>query len=159
MKRSLIEVGNRSGWALALALTVLLLAGALLPPFLAHGPRELLMAGYKVLCHQLPERSFAVGGVPLALCHRCTGVVAGLVTGVLALPLLGPAAARIRDRARVLLLGAAVPLALDWAVEVLGIWANTPASRALTGAVFGVAAGLVLAAALAEPIRRERVKA
>lgn len=144
MKRSLIDFRV---WSLALASVALLLAGALLPPLLGPGPREAIMAGYGVLCHQLPGRSFALGGVPLALCHRCMGVAAGLVLGALALPLL--ARARPEERARRLLPASLVPLALDWGAGVLGLWANTPESRLLTGAVFGLAAGAVYAGALA----------
>ena len=45
-----------------------------------------------------------------------------------------------------LLLGLSiVPVAADWALGALGIWANTPLSRTLTGGLFGLAAGVVLA--------------
>ncbi|HXV77733.1 MAG TPA: DUF2085 domain-containing protein [Candidatus Polarisedimenticolaceae bacterium] len=38
---------------------------------------------YAPVCHQLPERSFAVGEHPLSVCARCTGLYAGGVIGLL----------------------------------------------------------------------------
>ncbi|MEP0545879.1 MAG: DUF2085 domain-containing protein [Rhodothermales bacterium] len=135
---------SAAAWALALAATLTLLVGAVLPPFVGSAA-AVLRAGFAPLCHQLAERSFAVGGVPFAVCHRCTGIYLGLALGVLALPAL-------RDRAnawarydRWLLLAATLPAAIDWTGDVLGLWTNTVAVRVVTGVWFGVAAGFVFA--------------
>lgn len=154
MKSALNEAGaNRAAWALALAGTLVLLAAVVLPPVLPPALRGPLVAGFHTLCHQLPERSFAVGGVPLAACHRCTGIYAGLVLGVLVLPFWrsGRAEGRTSGREGLVLLVAVVPAALDWGGEVLGVWAGSPISRVGTGLWFGVLAGWLLAYAVSRP--------
>ena len=120
---------------------------AALPPFVAPGVRGLLMAVFDPLCHQIPARSFQVGGVPLALCHRCYGIALGVVGGLAVAPLVRARGADGRRGLRLLAL-AALPMAVDWALGALGMLANTPMSRVLTGAVFGTMAGLVLAGSL-----------
>lgn len=138
-------------WAVVVAGGLLVLVLAVLPPFVAPPLRAALTDGFHLFCHQLPERSFAVGGVPLALCHRCTGIVAGFLAGALLVPLLGPWRVRL-ERAERPVLAAAVALAgADWLLGVVGVWANTPASRFGTGLLVGVAAGYLIARAAAAP--------
>ena len=132
-------------WLLAVLASALLLGLAAAPPFVGPGLRAVLMQGFDLVCHQLPERSFQVHGVPFALCHRCTGIVGGLLVGTLVFPLLRRAG---NPRVGWLLLLAAAPLSIDWLLGALHLWANTPTSRVLTGFVFGAAAGWVLAQAL-----------
>ena len=136
----------RSGrWLSTVLACTLVLVLAVLPPFVGPGWREALLHGFHGVCHQLPERSFQFGGVPFALCHRCFGIVTGLVLGVAALPLLW----RLRmPRPAVLLFMTALPMTLDWMLGASGLWANTPISRVLTGVLFGLAAGWVLARAV-----------
>ena len=142
----------RLGWALALVGAALLAGFAALPPWLPAGLGGAVRQGYALLCHQLPERSLHVHGVPFALCHRCFGIASGLLAGVLAAPLLAgrmPGPMReVRRRVGPVLGAALVPLAVDWALGAFGIWANTPLSRSLTGGLFGLAAGLALALAV-----------
>lgn len=159
-----------TAWGLALAATAVLFAGVLAPPFLSPIVRAPLVVGFHALCHQLPERSFFVDGVQLAACHRCTGIYAGLVLGVLALPLwkrgragerksesmrvprlLGSSPLRFlhTSRERFVLLVAVIPVALDWGAEVFGLWAGSPASRVATGLWFGLLAGYLFARAVA----------
>ncbi len=136
------------GWAVAGALAVGVVLLAASPPFLSESPAALARAAFSPFCHQMPARSLSVHGVPFALCHRCTGIVAGLALGVV----VGPVLPRLVRR-----LGAVHPLAVlalagfpagvDWLLGVTGVWANTGASRLATGALFGVAAGLMIAAA------------
>ncbi|HVS14574.1 MAG TPA: DUF2085 domain-containing protein, partial [Thermoanaerobaculia bacterium] len=45
-----------------------------------------LYAAFHLVCHQIPERSFFLGEHALAVCHRCTGLYAGGLLGLLALP-------------------------------------------------------------------------
>lgn len=145
---------NRAAWVLALTAVLVLLTAVLLPPFLPPAWRAPLMAGFHTLCHQIPERTFSIGGVPLAACHRCTGIYAGLVLGVLALPLLRlrlPAYRRIEGG---ILLAAVVPAALDWVGDVLGLWTNTAGSRMATGLWFGLLAGYLFAYAVTRVARR-----
>jgi len=124
--------------ALALALAA---APAWAPPAVAWALHD----GFAGLCHQIPERSFASGGVAWAVCHRCTGVLAGLVLGLAASgvawlrPLAGAPLA--------LLVVALAPAAADWAWEAVLSGANTPASRLATGAWAGLGLGLLAGSA------------
>ena len=142
----------RFGWGLALVGAALLAGLAALPPWLPAEAGALIQQGYALLCHQLPGRSAHVHGVPFALCHRCFGIASGLAAGVLSAPLvvgMAPAVGETLSRRAGPLLGLAlVPGAVDWALGASGVWANTPLSRTLTGALFGLAAGAALAVAI-----------
>ena len=133
-------------WALASAGVAALVAVVLAAPLVEGGAA--VRAAFSHVCHQLPDRSLWLGGGPVALCHRCLGVVAGLAAGTLAAPLVPALRALGGVRAGRWLAAAALPMAVDWLVGAAGVWANTPASRLATGAAFGVAAGLFLAEAL-----------
>ena len=127
------------------------MVGALLPPLVDGAARVLARQAFAPVCHQLPSRSFAIGGVPLAVGHRCLGIYAGLLAGTLAWPLL---AARLRSwieqRAGALILTAGTPTALDWALGMAGLWASTALTRTATGALLGAALGLALACTAAQ---------
>ena len=138
------------GWAATFALTGLLLALVTLPPFVTPGWRVLLMHGFGNVCHQMVERSPSIGGVQLAVCHRCYGVYWGLALGPLALLVLRRQFAVAQRHAMPVVLLSLLPGAMDWLAGVLGIWHNTPASRMATGILFGLVAGLFLTSALAK---------
>jgi len=132
----------RSGWATGLVVGIALVLGAaLLPPYLPAPWRAALMAAFSAACHQLPARSLHVDGVQLAVCDRCLGIYSGLLGGSLALWALRRTWQRFETAGRYVLLGALVPLGIDWIGPVLGLWQNTPVSRALTGFLFGAVAG------------------
>ena len=137
-------------FGIAVAACAALLAGAAAPGWLGTDAGVLVREAYSVLCHQLPHRSPHVGGAPWALCHRCTGIAAGLALGLLAVPAL-PTALRTRIaglHAGRLVALSLLPMAVDWLLGASGLWTNTPLSRTATGAVFGVAVGVVLGVAL-----------
>ena len=141
-------------WAVASAAVATLAVLALLPPLVGGEAGGAVRFAYSHVCHQIPERSMHIAGGPVALCHRCLGVAAGLALGTLAAPLVPRLHALGRIRAGRALVAAAVPMAVDWLLGATGVWANTPVSRSLTGALFGVVAGLFLAqAVLAAPPR------
>ncbi len=142
-------------WGVTLAATVLVLALAVAPPWLPEGVRAVVHDGFSAVCHQMASRSFHAHGVAFAVCHRCTGIYAGLVVGVLAWPLVRTWGERTLAPRVPLALGlATLPLSIDWALGFFGLWENTPPSQATTGAVFGVVAGLLLARGLAGGLRR-----
>lgn len=132
---------------LGLAATLALAAS---PGWLSADLGATVHGGFRWLCHQLPDRSFHTHGVPWALCHRCVGILGGVLFGLVAAPVLGRSVVVRLDRARPgrLLVASLIPLAFDWTLTAVGLWANTPISRTLTGAFFGVAAGVVLALAM-----------
>lgn len=139
-----------TGWGVALGAAGTLAILAVLPPVLGGEPGAFLHHAFAAVCHQIPERSPHLAGGPIALCHRCSGILAGLLAGLALAPLVG--ASRLAEVRRGpqgrWLLAALVPTAVDWGLGALGVWVNTPLSRTLTGALFGAAAGLILAANL-----------
>lgn len=143
------------GWAVALSAVGALAVLAVIPPALGGDAGAMLHHAFAAVCHQMPERSLHLHGGPIALCHRCSGILVGLLVGLAALPGLGVSVARGIARGAQIqwLVLAALPTAADWAVGALGIWANTPASRLLTGALFGLVAGAILGANLLAPTR------
>ena len=95
----------------------------------------------RVICHQLPLRSFHLWGASLPVCARCTGIYLGAAAGAL---LLRDSRLRIRanrfgGQARLILLLAFVPtaatLAFEWSTGLM------PANwiRALAGVLLGAA--------------------
>ncbi len=135
-------------WLLPLGVTGLLLLLVSLPPFVSPSVRALLMAAFAPVCHQLPDRSFWIDGVQLAVCQRCYGIYTGLFLGSLLLPLLGAGAQWIYRKAPLVLSVALLPPALDWGLQLVHLWHNTPFSRTLTGLWFGLGAGLLLTTTL-----------
>jgi len=125
--------------------------------------RFLTALGYG-LCHQLPERSFAVGGVQLPVCARDTGIYLGFSIGFLVILLL--------DRRRrssepppvwvLVLAGLMVgAMAIDGLTSYAGLRETTNDLRLATGlaAGFGLSAIVtpMLNGQLWRDARRERV--
>jgi uncharacterized membrane protein len=139
---------------------------------------EAIYLAYRVTCHQLPHRSWFIGGrapaydwetirtylglpegaeaatfhrpirdpvlgYQMAFCQRDLAIHAALV-----LTAIGYAVARRRGVVRSLRLRyfliALLPIAIDGGLQLFGIRESTPLSRTVTGALFGVATGLLL---------------
>jgi uncharacterized membrane protein len=96
----------------------------------------------RVVCHQLPERSFHLWSAPMPVCARCTGIYAGAALAALA----GPARwiGGTTERVRTALALAAAPTAATFVFE----WATgrMPPGwvRALTGALLGAVVARVV---------------
>jgi uncharacterized membrane protein len=139
-------------WAVSAATVGGLVALVAVAPLAAAGGHgELAQAIYRafgMLCHQLPERSYFIGGHKLAVCSRCTGLYAGFAFTLLLYPLIRSLRTVTTPPRRVLLL-AVLPMALDFSLTFFGLWENTHTSRLLTGtllgsvAVFYVVPGLI----------------
>jgi uncharacterized membrane protein len=69
---------RRTTAIVVVAILVIILA-ILLSPATLLGKAD--MVGYAI-CHQIPERSFSIGGRQLPLCARCTGTFLGAVLGL-----------------------------------------------------------------------------
>lgn len=120
----------------------LVAAAVWLPPFLPEAWRPAVMAVFSPACHQLPARSPHLDGVQLAVCDRCLGIYIGAFVGVLLAGGLRPVWSWLGEAGRYLLLGALIPLGVDWIAPLVGLWSNTPVSRGTTGALFGLVAAL-----------------
>jgi uncharacterized membrane protein len=104
------------------------------------------------VCHQIDSRSFHIAGGKFAVCIRCFSIYAAFFLSVLFYPLLS----RTRVSAvssRALLALSALPMAIDVALDGVGVCESTGVSRAVTGVVFGFALGIVLAPLLEELVR------
>ena len=128
-------------WVLALAIglwTLLLLAA----------PRLLFPAG-TFICHQRPERSFFFHGQQLPVCARCTGLYAA---AALAAPLaLVIAFSLTRSTARRALLVAALPTAITWTLEFVGLVPFSNAARFIAALPLGFAAAWLVMGAVKRP--------
>jgi uncharacterized membrane protein len=123
-----------------LTLSILWIAMILAAPGLMAARRYTislaLYQGFSAVCHQIPERSFYFRGYPMGVCSRCLSIYGGFVLGVL----LYPFARDLRDDRfppRWILIGAAIPMVIDFSGGVLGLFTNSFLSRALTGILFG----------------------
>jgi len=125
--------------AVAWVLLVLVAPAALGSGSLAGAAAYLYAAASRV-CHQLPDRSFAIGEVQLPVCARCFGLYLSGATGAV-LAWFGASGA-VR-RARSLLLVLAIPTGVTWGLEVIGLAGFSNMSRALAALPLGGAAGWV----------------
>jgi len=92
---------------------------------------------FSFICHQMPERSFAILQNPLAVCHRCSGIYLGLFLG----SLLSPLFFRMHHNARrACIVSSAAFMALDAIIPFTGLWNGFWLCRFLTGLAFGAAA-------------------
>ncbi|MHB2149718.1 DUF2085 domain-containing protein [Calditrichota bacterium LG25] len=84
-------------------------------------------------CHQQPERSFFIKGLPMALCVRCTfiylGMAAGLVMIMVKKRLFLPEAVYVSFL---------IFLILEIGTEAIGIYSNFKTLRSISGLVSGI---------------------
>jgi uncharacterized membrane protein len=127
-------------WASVATLALLFASLIVIAPLaLAHGHDFTALVIYKSFsrfCHQIPERSFYLDGHPFAVCARCTGIYFGFAFGALLYPLVR-SLKRSDAPARLWLVVALVPTALDFALDFFGILKNTHLTRSATGALLG----------------------
>lgn len=84
-------------------------------------------------CHQIPERSFFINGVPLAVCIRCLSFyIGGLI--VIALQFFKKT---INEKYIKWLVLLCVPLLIDFILEKMGVYNNIIELRIITGVLFG----------------------
>ena len=140
---------------IALTMVGLIIAA---PLALANGHTTFALTvynGFHYLCHQLPERSFHLAGHQFAVCARCTGLYSGFAVAALFYP-LARSLKRTDTPARIWLLLAAVPLAIDFGFGYFGIWENTHLSRFLTGALLSTTAVFYIMPGLIQLTLRNR---
>ena len=99
----------------------------------------LLYVGASRICHQKPERTFHLGGQPLPVCARCTGIYLAAAVGTAAAwigrrrrPAMSP---------RTVLALAAAPTVVTWILEHVAGVPFSNLSRALAALPLGGVAG------------------
>lgn len=90
---------------------------------------KLMRIGHFFGCHQMPERSFFVGGYQFPVCARCTGVCFGTLAAVFLF-------FRIKPNILICVLGCMI-MFLDWWLQHKMILSSTNRRRLLTGTLAG----------------------
>lgn len=99
---------------------------------------------FERICHQIPDRSYSLFDVQMAVNSRCFGIFAGLWFGWLLIPLL-LRSKTIRPEATAVFLFLAVMLQIiDYTGNQISFWENTNDSRALVGFLLGASVSVFL---------------
>lgn len=96
------------------------------------------------VCHQQPDRTFTAGGIPLAVCSRCTGIYTALPAVLLLFSFFYPFLVRTKRYIIRIFAVASLLMILDGAANLLHFWQTPDLIRLLTGTFWGMAIGLLL---------------
>lgn len=136
-------------WCLSVIAAPLLVSQAGSPA--AFG--KLLYSFFHGICHQLDGRSFHVSDEPLAVCSRCSSIYFAFLVGTFLYPLLR-SVKDAHDSSRTWLIVAVSPMAFDVFAGLLGVHEVTNATRAITGATFGLLLSFVIIPAAIEAVQQ-----
>lgn len=142
-----IRAQNRILYFAVLAGVLFSFFAGLGPGFFTSGEVALNSWQYKIfdlLCHQDPERSFAVSGIQMAVCSRCFGIYGFLTISWMGLPVYAYFKNSSFDRELVWLIIAILLNLTDLIGNYFGFWTNTHTSRVILGSVFGLSIPLML---------------
>jgi len=149
-------------YLLTAAGTALWLSAIFLAPALAArgsaGAARLLYKAFSPICHQIPGRCLTFHGHPLAVCGRCLGIYAGFAAGLVLYPFIRGFSKLKLPSVRVFL-PLTLPLALDGAAGVLGIWKSPMGARFATGVVWGALLPFFFVTGLADLLLTRRKRA
>ena len=159
MTQSIADRGSaerrvRLGVLGAAALALVFVAGAFAAPLFDRAGSPWGAALYRVYepaCHQKPERSLAIGGAPVAVCARCSGLYLGGAFGLLAAGLFLIGRPRLRP---LWLVVALAPTAVDTLLPWIGLPQLPLVPRLMVAVAAGVVAALFLAHGLADLFAR-----
>ena len=144
---------SNSGWVTAFGLTLFLALCVSLTPWYPEWLHHGVMEVFSFVCHQLPARSPHVNDTQLAVCHRCLGIYWALPAAAVLYGLTKGLRMLKGRRTLTVVLIAGLPAAIDWSGDIFGFWTNTPLSRIITGAIFGLVAGYVIAEGISDIVR------
>jgi uncharacterized membrane protein len=124
------------------AAALIWIAALLAAPYALHSSSPMaaacaagVYAASGLVCHQRPERSFSLFGSQLPVCARCTGLY---VSAAVATPIaLAAATALPAARARLVVIGAALPTIATWTIEHLGLTAFSNLTRLVAALPLG----------------------
>jgi uncharacterized membrane protein len=106
---------------------------------IAHGASMRWRLPFRLFCHGIPERCLYIWGVPMPICARCTAIYAGLAASLVVFFLLP----RMTEfAARVVLMIAVMPLAIDGLTQLARLRQSTNPLRLATGLTAGIAFGI-----------------
>ena len=149
-------------YLLTAAGTAIWLSAIFLAPALAGrgsaGAARLLYAAFSPICHQIPGRCFSIHGHPLAVCARCLGIYSGFAAGLVLYPFIRGFSKLELPSVRVFL-PLTLPMALDGAAGILGIWASPMGVRFATGVVWGTVLPFFFVAGIADLFLARRRRA
>ncbi len=97
------------------------------------------------LCHQDAQRSFWIGGIPMAVCSRCLGIYSSFAALWILFPLYTEPIGTIKGNRKKILTGVVLLNMADVVGNGLGFWENTLLSRFLMGSLIGMSAACILA--------------
>jgi uncharacterized membrane protein len=137
------------------------------PPFADHFDavmlRDFLYGFFSRICHQFDSHSVQIFGAKFAVCARCTAIYFGFLISVAIYPFLSRkiraatrAGAILRSPRMVLL--SILPLLIDVCLSETGVHESTVLTRAVTGAVLGIALPYVLIPPAQEAVAELRLK-
>jgi uncharacterized membrane protein len=124
---------------LAAIATAILSASLVCTWAVAHGASMRWRLAFRLFCHGIPERCIHIWGVPMPICARCAAIYAGMAASLLVFFLL-PRMSELA--ARVLLVIAVMPLAVDGLTQLVRLRESTNALRSATGLAAGIAFGV-----------------
>jgi len=149
-------------YLLTVAGTAIWLSAIFLAPVLAGrgsaGAARIIYAAFSPICHQIPARCFTFHGHPLAVCGRCLGIYVGFAAGLVLYPFVRGFSKVELPSIRVFLL-LTLPMAVDGAAGILGIWASPIGVRFATGIVWGTVLPFFFVTGLADLFLTRRKKA
>lgn len=105
---------------------------------------------YTGVCHQMPERSLTINGVPMAVNARCFGVFSGLWLIWTLLPWMGVKLLSGHWPVRLLVIALLVQV-IDVAASQLSVWNSSNFSRFFSGLFLGAA----VVAAMGEMLKKK----
>ncbi len=131
MRRDTLIVG-----AVIAAIAVAILGGSVLCTWaIAHGAPMQWRLLFRLFCHGIPSRCLTLWNVPMPICARCTAIYGGALAGLVLTRLLPAMSERA---ARIVMMAAATPLAIDGLTQLSTLRESTNTLRIVTGILGGI---------------------
>lgn len=137
-------------------LTIVILAvvswcgGIVLAPLVADTVvGAVLYRFYAVVCHQFESRSFFIGGNPVAVCARCTGIYAGFLIGLIAIHSIA-SLRNFHSHAVPTIFISILPMIFHVVLETLNVVEPSLSLRVITGLWSGAGFSLILHRSLSD---------
>ncbi len=122
-----------------LFLMIMFYSGIFLAPYLYN--KNILLSTiiysiYKLVCHQMPSRSFFIFNHKMAVCARCFGIYTGFLAGMLIYPFVK----KLNDFKtpnKWYLIMALIPMGIDGTTQLIGLRESFNELRLITGLIAG----------------------